>query len=221
MTGIIQDDSDSDSDLILPVRKRVQDQVKDLRKIIKLNSSARKRRENYNVLSSKISQGSFYNQGKVLKNLVERPGFVQDELLKEYFTTNVILAMINAGKMNIKSDNLKWLIQTLMNNSKREWKFLILQAIRGFLMRFPTEKAWEIVFGYLDLKSNTDQIKVVLEVCQILASQKSDITIFQKFIEISKIDSIFSQCFVELAGIIQKLLLELESVLEFLKNRKK
>lgn len=196
------EDSDSDSDLMMPVRKKAKDQVKDLKKIIQLNSSARKKRQNYNILSCKLTKDLVVKQVET-KIQITVPEFVKQEFEKDYFKTNVLLGMIKTGKFKRNSDNFKWLMHVLIKYQTGNFKNLVINVLEEFLKGFTMEKRWEFISEY------KSQGKVVLEVLKRVVEKGN----FEFFKEISRDEEFLKNGFVEVACIFKVLLEDLEQEL--------
>jgi hypothetical protein len=202
-------ESDSDSDLIIPVKKKAKDQVKDLKKIIQLNSNARKKRENYDNLSLKI-HNSVKAEEKIQEKVLTIPDFIKEDPSK-YFKTNTVLAMLKTGKFTRNLDNFKWLMHVLKQDN--DWKFKVIQVLVEFLSEYSKQERWEMILEYVN------DGKVVLELVKEV-EKKGDFEIFQKFVQLSRDNGLFSKCFVEFLYIFEELLQGLDDVILFSKTRK-
>ena len=130
-----------DSDLVIPVTKKTKREIKDLKSIIQLNSNAKRRRENYKNLTCKLlTQKSqdlkdFETKPFTLEN-VQHPEFIDLSLLKEYFTTNVIWAMLKTGKITNLKEITDWTLNVALHYSKENWNFKVLQVLKEILVFF-------------------------------------------------------------------------------------
>jgi len=197
-------ESDSDSDLIIP-KKKAKDQVRDLKKIIKLNSSARKKRQNYDNLSLKLvnSVNSTVKLEQQVKKVVLIPEWIKQDQCK-YFKTNIVLVMLKTGKFKRNLDNFKWLMDVLIKDVA--WKKEVVKVLVEFLLGYSKEKRWEMIADYLSFG------KVVLELVQEM-DKKGDFEMFKEFVLLSRDDELFKNGFVEFACIFQELIKDLDQVI--------
>ena len=147
MSQSLKLDSDSDDDLITST-KRKKVEISDFKKILKSSSSARRKKQNYELLSTKIvkSQEQEKTKDKISQDriilisfqefkLEKHPEFIQEEEISIFFRSGLIDAIIKNGELGMGNlEFLEWLLKCAIKFSMESWNQKILNSLGIFLV---------------------------------------------------------------------------------------